>query len=112
MSKKKQSKPSTATSKTGRPTPEEVASLLPQASPDDPIYTRGFVIGGRFSKRTPPSSDDEKKENKVARVTYKGLRKPDDPIYKQTLIVIGGGARPSSARPSHESKSAKPKPKK
>ncbi len=48
MSKKKQPKPSTGTSKTGKPTPEEVASLLPPASPDDPIFTRGFVIGGRF----------------------------------------------------------------
>ncbi len=86
-------------------------SWLQEASPDDPIFTRGFVIGGRFSKRPPRSSDDGKKENQVARVTWKGLRKPDDPIYKQTSIVVGGGARPSSAKPSRESKSAKPKPK-
>ncbi len=38
-------------------------SSIKQALPDDPIYTRGFVIGGRFSKRTPRSSDDEKGES-------------------------------------------------
>ena len=33
--------------------------------------------------------------------TYKGLRKPDDPIYRQTTIVIGGlKKKPSSAEPS------------
>ncbi len=29
-------------------------SWLKEASPDDPIFTRGFVIGGRYSPR--PSS--------------------------------------------------------
>ena len=108
MSKKKRPRQSTDTSTTGKPTRKERESLIRKLSPDDPIFTRGFVIGGRFSKRTPRSSDDEKKP--VGKRSY--LRKPDDPIYGQTLIVIGGGARPPSPRPPSENKSAKPKPKK
>ena len=31
-------------------------SLIRQASPDDPIYTRGFAIGGRRSKASSTST--------------------------------------------------------
>jgi hypothetical protein len=32
--------------------------LVRKASPDDPIYTRGFMIGGRYPKRAPTTEDD------------------------------------------------------
>ena len=37
-------------------------SLLKEALPDDPIFTRGFVIGGRYPSRRPRGSGDGKKE--------------------------------------------------
>ena len=40
------------TSKTGTPIQWAKLSSLKPASPDDPIYTRGFVIGGRYSRRS------------------------------------------------------------
>ena len=36
-------------------------SLLKEALPDDPIFTRGFIIGGRYGSRRPRGSGDEKK---------------------------------------------------
>ena len=48
----------------------------------------------------------------MGKLIYRGLSKPGDPIFKETSLVVGGGSRPSSAKPSRESKSAKPKPKK
>ena len=47
----------------------------------------------------------------MAKSTYRGLRKPDDPIYKQVSIVVGGPVRKSSAKQLRERKSAKPKKK-
>ncbi len=39
-------------SKAGRSTPKDERFRARKASPDDPIYTRGFVIGGRYSRRS------------------------------------------------------------
>ena len=46
---------------------EQTKGLTPHwASPDDPIYTRGYVIGGYYSarsfKRTPETESETKKE--------------------------------------------------
>ena len=58
MSKKKQ----TSRKKTEELIPKERKSLVRDALPDDPIFTRGFIIGGRYPSRRPRGSGDEKKE--------------------------------------------------
>ncbi len=40
------------TSKTRQQTQRVPKYSAPEASPNDPIYTRGFVIGGRYSRRS------------------------------------------------------------
>ena len=34
---------------------------IKEAPPDDPIFTRGFVIGGRYPRRTKPRRTPEQK---------------------------------------------------
>ena len=58
MSKKKQTSKS-ARKKTEKSNPEERSFVIRKAAPDDPIFTRGFIIGGRYPRRR---SHDEKKE--------------------------------------------------
>ena len=51
-------------SKPGRSTPKDERFRARKASPDDPIYTRGFVIGGRYSRRSSkdtPSGSGERR---------------------------------------------------
>ena len=52
-------------SKPGRSTPKDERFRAREAPPDDPIYTRGFVIGGRYprrsSKDTPGGSEEKSK---------------------------------------------------
>ncbi len=43
----------------------------------------------------------------MGKATYEGLRKPDDPIYGQTVIVIGGGWRRTWKKRSKEASSEK-----
>ena len=45
----------------------------------------------------------------TAKSRYLGLRKPDDPIYKQVSIVVGGPVRKVSSKQLRERKTAKPK---
>ena len=47
----------TGTSRIGRLIQKVGASSIKEASADDPIYTRGFIIGGRYSSRRPRSDD-------------------------------------------------------
>ena len=53
--KKKSSKqpPNPDPSSTGQPTQKKKRFLIRKASPDSPIFQLGYVIGGRYSKRTP-----------------------------------------------------------
>ena len=39
--------------------------------------------------------------------TYRGFRKPDDPILGETVIVIGGGSRRTSKKQSKQASSEK-----
>ncbi len=39
----------------------ELLSSVEMASPDAPIFTRGFVIGGRYPRRTKPRRTPEQK---------------------------------------------------
>ena len=48
--------PSTGTSTTGTKIRKGSGSLHSKALPDDPIYTRGFAIGGRRTKASFPST--------------------------------------------------------
>ena len=41
----------------------------------------------------------------MAPITYKGLRKPTDPIYEQVSIVIGPASKQPTAESSTEEKS-------
>ena len=43
---------------------------------------------------------EEEGRTLMARVTWEGLRKPDDPIYERISIVVGGQSRRTSARRS------------
>ncbi len=61
QAKRRKGDPSTA----GTPTPKDERFRARKASPDDPIYTRGFVIGGRYPRRSSkdtPSGSGKKSE--------------------------------------------------
>ena len=51
--------PPLGTSKTGKVTPKERESLIRKALPDDPIFSRGFVLGGRYPRRTPKDKKED-----------------------------------------------------
>ena len=44
--------PNTDTSTTGKPTPKGKGFSIKKASPDAPIFTRGFVSGGCYTRRS------------------------------------------------------------
>lgn len=55
-------KESSGISETGKRTIPEVPSWIEIASPDDPIYTRGYVFGGRYSRNSSKSSQEKTSE--------------------------------------------------
>lgn len=54
MSQKKENTPRPTT---GKKTLPEKPSWIKEASPDDPIYTRGFMIGGRYLRKSSKDTD-------------------------------------------------------
>ena len=43
----------------------------------------------------------------MGKVTFRGFRKPDDPVLKQRSIVLGGGSRRTSKKRSKQASSEK-----
>ena len=63
MSKKKQTSKS-ARKKTEKSNSEERSFVIRKAAPDDPIFTRGFIIGGRYPRRRLRGSGDERRSRR------------------------------------------------
>ena len=47
-------------------------SSIREASPDDPIYTRGFLVGGNYSgRRTINDQDKNTSNNSIEKIPYR-----------------------------------------
>ena len=71
---------------------------ITDAKPDDPIFSRGFVIGGRVRRASPASPSKRKIKTTPA--------PPDHPIFSRGF-VIGGRVRKASPAISPKPKDAR-----
>ena len=73
-------------------------SEIMEAAPDDPIFSRKFVVGGRVRRASPASPSKRKFKSTPA--------KPDDPIFSNKFVV-GGAVRRASPPVSPKPKDAR-----
>ena len=78
-------------SKTGRKTQREGLSWIKEASPDDPIYTRGYMIGGKRSrtslKDTPETTSPSAKKKPEHDEFYINPNLPPEE-FKEELMEV------------------------